>query len=201
MRNAATTASMVRTRFTFTIPVRSPGRYGAPASLATTPSEIPRSHSRARSASASTGVRRTGSSTRAASARALLVGQGEERLVLVGQQVEGHERGRRLLAQASHAGGGRVDALPEEVELLHAVDLDDDLAVDHEAGVGEGQHVLDDLGEVAVQGLAVAALEEDLVAVAEDQRAKAVPLGLVAPALALRHVGGGTRELGRDGRG
>ena len=38
-RKAATTASSVRTRLIFTIPLRSPGRYGASASLATTPSD------------------------------------------------------------------------------------------------------------------------------------------------------------------
>ena len=40
---------------------------------------------------------------------------------------------------------------------------------------------LDELGEVAVERLLVAALDEDLVAVAEDQHAKAVPLRLEDP--------------------
>jgi hypothetical protein len=37
-RNACTTTSAVRTRLIFTIPVRSPGLYGASQRLATTPS-------------------------------------------------------------------------------------------------------------------------------------------------------------------
>ena len=45
------------------------------------------------------------------------------------------------------------------------------------------QQRLDQLGEVAVERLLVAALDQDLVAVAEDERAKAVPLGLEDPAV------------------
>ena len=37
-RQPITTASIVRTRLIFTIPLRSPGRYGAASSLAITPS-------------------------------------------------------------------------------------------------------------------------------------------------------------------
>ena len=40
---------------------------------------------------------------------------------------------------------------------------------------------VDELREVAIERLPVAALDEDFVAVAEDQRAKAVPLGLEDP--------------------
>ena len=130
---------------------------------------------------------------------ALLVGPLEERIVVLGEEVEGHEGGRRLLGEARHARGGGVDALAQEVELLDPVALDHDLAVEHEPPVGEGGHGLDHLGEVAVHGLAVAALEEDLVAVAEHEGAEAVPLGLVAPPLALGNVGRGTGELGQDG--
>src|SRR3979411_2118971 len=41
-RQPITTASIVRTRLIFTMPVRSPGRYGARTSLATTPSPLRR---------------------------------------------------------------------------------------------------------------------------------------------------------------
>ena len=56
------------------------------------------------------------------------------------------------------------------------------------------------LGEVAAQRLQVAALDVDLVAVAEHQRAKAVPLRLVQPAVALGDLGRQLREHRLDGR-
>ena len=62
---------------------------------------------------------------------------------------------------------------------------DDDLAVDDAALGQRGGERGDELGEVAVHRLLVAALQQDLVAVAEDQRAEAVPLGLELPALAV----------------
>ena len=50
------------------------------------------------------------------------------------------------------------------------------------------------LREVAVERLEVAALDVGLVAVAEDDRAEAVPFGLEQPAVGLRDV---VRELGQ----
>ena len=45
---------------------------------------------------------------------------------------------------------------------------------------------LEQLGKVAVQRLLVAALDQDLVAVAKDQRAKAIPLRFEDPVAACR---------------
>ena len=70
-----------------------------------------------------------------------------------------------------------------------------DLAVEHVAPLGERQ-----LGEVAGQRLAVARLQVDLVAVDERERAEAVPLRLVDPAVALGQRLLRLRELGEDGR-
>ena len=61
---------------------------------------------------------------------------------------------------------------------------DHDLAVEHAALGQLRPERLEQLGEVTVERLFVAALDEDLVAVAEDERAKAVPLGLEDPAFA-----------------
>ncbi len=101
-----------------------------------------------------------------------------EVLVAEGQQVEGHEAGRRLRRQAVDAGLGGVDALLELVEL-EALGADQhDLAVDH-AAVGQlGQQRRQQLGEVAGEGALVAAAQLDLVAVLEHDAAEAVPLGL-----------------------
>ncbi len=98
--------------------------------------------------------------------------------VVEGQQVEGHEvRGRRL-GQHRHAGLGRVDALAEQIEVETLGPGHDQLAVD-DAAVGKVcpqrcRH----LGEVPGERLLVAAPELDLVAVAEHDAAKSVPLRL-----------------------
>ena len=54
-RQPMTTASIVRTRLTFTMPLRSPGRYGQASSLAITPSSSC-SHCAAADAEYTTGV-------------------------------------------------------------------------------------------------------------------------------------------------
>ena len=61
---------------------------------------------------------------------------------------------------------------------------DDDLAVDDAALGKRRRERRDQLREVAVHRLLVAALQQDLVAVAEHQRAEAVPLRLELPAFA-----------------
>jgi len=91
-----------------------------------------------------------------------------------------------------------MDALGEEVELLDAVNHDDELSIDHHPLARQGPQLLDDLREVAVHPPSAAALEVDVVAVAEDDGAKAVPLRLVAPALSLGQLLRRARELGRD---
>ncbi len=103
-------------------------------------------------------------------------------LVALGEEVEGDEPGRRLLAEHRDTGLGRVDALAERVERQGAVDGHDDLPVDH-ATVRQGHpQRLEELGEVAGQRLAAAGLEHHLVPVAEDDAAVAVPLRLEQPA-------------------
>ena len=69
-----------------------------------------------------------------------------------------------------------------------------DLAVEDVAARGEGE-----LGEVARERLAVARLEVDVVAVDEGDRAEAVPLGLVDPAVARRQALAVLASCGRAG--
>ncbi len=72
----------------------------------------------------------------------------------------------------------------QRLELQGFADRDDDLAVEH-AALGELRlERIDQLGEIAIERLLIPALDEDLVAVTEEQRAKAVPLGLEDPAFA-----------------
>ena len=144
-RQPMTTASIVRTRLIFTIPVRSPGRYGASSCLATTPSAPCEPLLRAVGVE---GDRREVDrlvhqllEPRAA----LVLGQLEQHLVAVGEQVEGDEARRGLLGQHVDARLGGVDALAERVEVLPALLVEQhDLAVEHVAAGGELQ-----LGEVA----------------------------------------------------
>ena len=83
---------------------------------------------------------------------ALGLRQLEQRLVAVGEQVEGDEARRRLLGEHVDARLGGVDALAERVEVLPAVGVEEhDLPVEHVAALREGQ-----LGEVAAQRLAAA---------------------------------------------
>ena len=110
------------------------------------------------------------------------------------EQVERDEPRRRLLREHLDPRRGRVDALAERVEELAAVGaVDDDLAVEHDARVGERE-----LREVARQRTAVARLQVHVAAVDERDRAEAVPLRLVGPALALGQLGPRARELGWD---
>src|ERR1700733_1053898 len=84
-----------------------------------------------------------------------------------------------------------MDALSERVEVLVAVGVaDDDLAVQHIATCGKLE-----LGEVAPERLAVARLQEYLLAVDERNAAKAVELDLVAVVLALGQLLARERQL------
>ena len=89
-----------------------------------------------------------------------------------------------------------MQAEREEVEVECAVVGDDDLAVE-DAALGElGAERVEEVGEVAIEWLGVAALEVDVVAVAEDESAEAVPLGLEAP---VAGGGDGVDALGEHG--
>src|SRR3989442_15991290 len=89
-----------------------------------------------------------------------------------------------------------MDAEEQRLEVEPAHADDDDLAVDDTAlGQRRGEGC-DELGEVTVHRLLVAALQHDLVAVAKHQCSKAVPLGLELPAVAARQ---GVRGFGQHG--
>ena len=94
-----------------------------------------------------------------------------------------------------------MDALLQRLEVEPALAGQDDLAVDHRALRQRGAELGDHLGEVAVQGLAVAAVDAQRVTVAEDDGAEAVPLGFVGPALAAGDVELQLGQHGADRRG
>jgi hypothetical protein len=81
-----------------------------------------------------------------------------------------------------------VDALQQRLEVELVAGRDDDLRVHHAALRQLLLHRGHDLGEVAGHRPLVAAAQLDLVAVAEDDAAEAVPLRLVEEAGAGGHV-------------
>ena len=101
-------------------------------------------------------------------------------LVAAGQDVEGDEASRGLFSQPVHPAGGGVNALLQHLEFQPLADHDHDFAVD-DAPFGQVRFdCLDDLGEVAGHRQRVAGADLHLVAVAENNRSEAVPLGLEA---------------------
>ena len=79
-----------------------------------------------------------------------------------------------------------MDPQEQGLEAERAVPGDDDLAVEDAALRQRGAQRLGQLREVAIQRLQVARLRVDLVAVAEDEGAEAVPFGLEQPAVVRR---------------
>src|SRR4029077_17120110 len=71
-----------------------------------------------------------------------------------------------------------MEAQLQCVEVEFIVLDDDNLPIENAAGRQRRAQWLQQVGEVAVEGLFVAALDQDLVSVAKDQRTKSVPLGL-----------------------
>ena len=101
-------------------------------------------------------------------------------LVAEREQVEGDEARRGLAGEQVDAAGGGVEALLERPEVEPPVGAGDhDLAVDDGARRQALACRRDHLGEVARHRAGVATADLDLVAVAEHDRAEAVPLGLV----------------------
>ena len=199
-RQPTITESIVRTRFTFTIPVRSPGRYGASSSLAITPS-APCSHwlRRPRGRGSAGEVERL--------SRQLLeplAPRGErlveQHLAVLLEQVEGHEPRRRRLGQPAHprlrpggcaAGARRSPACrPRRGSPAR-----------RRARTPRRER---QLREIAAQRAPVADWRSCSSPSHEGDRPEAVPLGLVGPAVALGELGpraapAGAAAAGRAG--
>src|SRR5688572_20226657 len=94
-----------------------------------------------------------------------------------------------------------MDPQEQRLEVEALGPDDDDLAVE-DAPLGQrARQGGDELREVAVHRLLVPALQQDLVAVAKDQRAEAVPFGLELPSLAAgQGLGGGGQHGGERRR-
>jgi hypothetical protein len=75
-----------------------------------------------------------------------------------------------------------VETELQRFEVERAVSGDDNLTIEHASLRKRRPQRLNHLGEITVQRLLVAALDQDLVAIAEDQGAKTIPLRLENPA-------------------
>jgi len=116
------------------------------------------------------------------------------------EKVEEDNRGWRLLGEKLHPRGRGMDAELEGVEIEMAVVRNNELAVENALAGKLGAQRVQELRKIAVEGFLVAALDEDFVAVFEDEGAEAIPLGLEEPV-----TGGGDLidafgEHGEDGR-
>ena len=191
IRYPMATQSASRACLTLTIS-RLPGRYGPSSFLAITPSRPAPSNvsSHCAPCSGSSVVRVTWHHCFSFTASDKRFSTDPERLfqqrrVTGGQRVETDEVRRGLLGQHLDPAGGRVDALGQRLPVQPdaATDLarHDDLAVEHAARRQLVAQRVEQFREVPAEFLAVARLQDDLVAVAEHQRAEAVPLRLVGP--------------------
>src|SRR3954471_7607321 len=88
----------------------------------------------------------------------------------------------------------------QQVEVQSLLGCDDDLSIENASLWQLRLERLDQLGEVSIERLLVPALNEHLVAVAEDERAKPIPLGLEDPAVARRQLADALRQHRQDRR-
>ena len=110
------------------------------------------------------------------------------------EEIPENDRSRCLLGKPFGPRRGGVQALLERLEVERAAASHDDLAV-HGASLGQlREQGSRELGKVPVERLVVAAPDPKLGAVAKDQRAKAIPLGLEEPPIALRQGDGALGE-------
>ena len=95
-----------------------------------------------------------------------------------------------------------MDAEGQRVEVEAAWARDHDFAVENALLGKLVEQGFAEIGEIAVEGLAVSALDEEVVAVAKDDGAETVPLGLEAPGVGVRgEFVDALGEHGEDRRG
>src|SRR5580698_1556546 len=92
-----------------------------------------------------------------------------------------------------------MDAKLEGLEVETACSDHDHLAIQPAACRESAPERLEELGEVAIQWLLVAALEQQLVAISEDEHAKAIPFRFEDPRLTFGQLANALGEHGQNG--
>ena len=119
--------------------------------------------------------------------------------IALAKQVEEYDGCRRLLGQHLHTRSGGMNAELQCIEIEAALGCDHDFPIEHAAGRQLRAQRFDQLGEIAVQRFFVAALNQDFVAIAKDQRAKPIPLRLENPVLPAGNSSTRLASIGRIG--
>ena len=88
----------------------------------------------------------------------------------------------------------------QRLEIQPVLAHDDDFAIEHSSLRKLGLQRFDEFRIVASERLSVPALDEDLLAVAKDQRPEAVPFGLENPPAVARQGVGQLRKHRQDRR-
>ena len=105
-----------------------------------------------------------------------------------------------MLGKKADARGGGMEAKLQLVEVKAVVLDDDDFAVKDAARRQRGSQRVEQVREVAVEGLFVAALDEYVLVVAEDECAKSVPFGFEDPVASGGEFFHASGEHGKDRR-
>ncbi len=113
------------------------------------------------------------------------------------EHVEQHQLRGRFLRQPAHATFGGMQAHLQRLEIERIGQRNDELAIDREALFLHPREHFQHLGEEAAERLARSRDHLGGVAVAAGDAAKAIPLGLILPAVAFGQFGG---EQGLHGR-
>lgn len=131
---------------------------------------------------------------------AVFEGLGTQIVCVFAEQIEEDERSGGLRSEEFDARGGRMNAQLQGIEVEAPVLRDDEFAVENAAGGQLRAKGVEEFGEIAIQGLLIAALEEDFAAVFEDEGAEAIPLRLEDPGAGGGDVVDAFGEHGQDGR-
>ena len=131
---------------------------------------------------------------------ALVEGRGAQVVLPVAEEIEEDEGGGRLLREQFDARCGGMDAELKGVEVEFSVVGNDEFAVEDALFRKLIANRAEHLGEVAVEGLFVAALEQNFVAIAKDEDAEAIPFGLIDPVAFRRDGVDALGEHGKNGR-
>ena len=120
--------------------------------------------------------------------------------VAFAKQIEEHNGGRSLLGEKLHSRRGRMKAKLQRIEVEPALRCYDDFAIQNATRWQLVPQRIHYLGKVTIERLFVAALNQDFVSVAKNDRPKAIPFRLKYPGAALRQLTNSLREHWQDRR-